>query len=407
MFGAEVNPFNRWGKTPLDLLSVHQRFSFKTAATQLTDINSLHPKEDEMLRSSSPSLPPGGSDSPPSWSNSPSLERAGRLSDKMRTYKNKKGLFSRSREVRGEETFDKSGAQSYRKRSSTFVELFDRERDLLEAVIVSPEEAHLVHEEGICEDAVPPDYEKLSELMVSVGAYGERTYQQHLRETRCEVQFEPMLAPFPVLCMAKEAKLGYGEDDYFKCAPGEDSWVDSIPQVYKELDAHIRKRLADPSDTLAYSADEAFAFALQLRELTLLRKSGSRVLCLDGGGMKGLIQIEVLEQIERLTQRKITEIFDWIVGTSVGGIVALAIVYGKCRTGRKFDIRSRIDLTLCDLSAKKTPKELRQLMFQMKDEVFGSSRGGYANNTEALERILKEEFGNMTMEAVKYPRYCV
>ena len=77
------------------------------------------------------------------------------------------------------------------------------------------------------------------------------------------------------------------------------------------------------------------------------------------------------------------------------------------RTGRKFDIRSRIDLTLCDLSAKKTPKELRQLMFQMKDEVFGSSRGSYGCNTEALERILKEEFGNMTMEAVKYPRYCV
>ena len=56
-------------------------------------------------------------------------------------------------------------------------------------------------------------------------------------------------------------------------------------------------------------------------------------------------------------------------------------------------------------TAKKTLKELRQLMFQMKDEVFGSSHGSYGCNTEALERILKEVFGDMTMNCIKYPRY--
>ena len=86
---------------------------------------------------------------------------------------------------------------------------------------------------------------------------------------------------------------------------------------------------------------------MQQREVALfnktLRKSmlypaafeidtGSRVLCLDGGGVKGLIQIEILMQIEQKMKRKITELFDWIVGTSTGGIIALALVYGKiCR----------------------------------------------------------------------------
>lgn len=59
-------------------------------------------------------------------------------------------------------------------------------------------------------------------------------------------------------------------------------------------------------------------------------QGGERILCLDGGGIKGLIQVEVLMQIEQLTGRAITELFDWIVGTSTGGVIALAMVYSKC-----------------------------------------------------------------------------
>lgn len=59
-------------------------------------------------------------------------------------------------------------------------------------------------------------------------------------------------------------------------------------------------------------------------------KDGHRVLCLDGGGIRGLIQVEVLSHLEEATGRRIPELFDWIVGTSTGGIVALAMVYGEC-----------------------------------------------------------------------------
>lgn len=55
--------------------------------------------------------------------------------------------------------------------------------------------------------------------------------------------------------------------------------------------------------------------------------SGSRMLFLDGGGVRGLIEIEILERIESLTGRRITELFDWIIGTSTGGILALCLVY--------------------------------------------------------------------------------
>lgn len=64
-------------------------------------------------------------------------------------------------------------------------------------------------------------------------------------------------------------------------------------------------------------------------EASLQPASGSRILCLDGGGIRGLVQIEVLAQIEKLTGKKITELFDWIIGTSTGGLLALGLVYGE------------------------------------------------------------------------------
>lgn len=63
------------------------------------------------------------------------------------------------------------------------------------------------------------------------------------------------------------------------------------------------------------------------------KKKGERVLFLDGGGMRGLIQTEVLSHITSLTGRSIPELFDWVVGTSTGGIVALALVYGPLERG--------------------------------------------------------------------------
>ena len=71
------------------------------------------------------------------------------------------------------------------------------------------------------------------------------------------------------------------------------------------------------SDTVSSVTDEACTV------------KGDRVLCLDGGGIKGLILIEMLIVIERITGKKIIELFDWIIGTSTGGILALAIVYSK------------------------------------------------------------------------------
>jgi patatin-like phospholipase/acyl hydrolase len=50
-----------------------------------------------------------------------------------------------------------------------------------------------------------------------------------------------------------------------------------------------------------------------------------KVLCIDGGGIRGLIPALVLAEIERRTGRRTAEMVDLIAGTSTGGILACAL----------------------------------------------------------------------------------
>ena len=98
-------------------------------------------------------------------------------------------------------------------------------------------------------------------------------------------------------------------------------------KLYKELEDELKQRnneMRSISDI-----DDILCSSKQRRELVKYRKTGSRILCLDGGGMKGLVEIDIMENLERMTGKKITELFDWIVGTSTGGILALGLVYGE------------------------------------------------------------------------------
>ncbi|XP_042605072.1 85/88 kDa calcium-independent phospholipase A2-like isoform X2 [Cyprinus carpio] len=114
-------------------------------------------------------------------------------------------------------------------------------------------------------------------------------------------------------------------------------------------------------------------------------KTGSkkidRLLCLDGGGIKGLVLIQILITLEKEAGRPIRELFDWVSGTSTGGILALAIVHGK------------------------SMEYLRCLYFRMKEQVFKGSR---PYESGPLEEFLKNEFGeNTKMTDVAHPRLMV
>ena len=71
------------------------------------------------------------------------------------------------------------------------------------------------------------------------------------------------------------------------------------------------------------------------------------VLALDGGGIRGLVLVQMLLDLERRTNLKITQLFDWIGGTSTGSMLSLGVLY-----------------------AGMSLRDVQQLYFGLKDEIF-------------------------------------
>ena len=132
----------------------------------------------------------------------------------------------------------------------------------------------------------------------------------------------------------------------------------------------------------------------------------------------------MLKTIEQMTGKSISELFDWVVGTSTGGILALAMIYGEPGTCSDFVCSCQCDYDnmglvvqgcgawvhtwlfnthskhaivslLCKMLGGLSLADLRRLYFNMKDTVF-KQQSMIVNcicDTSALERLLQETFG--------------
>lgn len=60
--------------------------------------------------------------------------------------------------------------------------------------------------------------------------------------------------------------------------------------------------------------------------MTNKNKKTFRILSIDGGGVRGIIPARILQDIETRTGKRISELFDLIMGNSTGGILALGLV---------------------------------------------------------------------------------
>ncbi|CAH1269489.1 PNPLA8 [Branchiostoma lanceolatum] len=94
-------------------------------------------------------------------------------------------------------------------------------------------------------------------------------------------------------------------------------------------------------------------------QLPTPRNVGVRVLCLDGGGVRGLVLFMILQEIKKMaalhsTNLRIYELFDAIVGTSAGAIASCSIGLGGLTPAEAIEFHFQNSPRLIGPSAKRT-----------------------------------------------------
>lgn len=106
--------------------------------------------------------------------------------------------------------------------------------------------------------------------------------------------------------------------------------VEKLERSPKEKTYAIHEGAIELFKELQFSTDDAIVEHARLGLALLgyvppLPGPGIRILSIDGGGIRGIIVMELLKKLEKLTNRKIFELFDLVCGVSTGAIVVCAL----------------------------------------------------------------------------------
>jgi patatin-like phospholipase/acyl hydrolase len=132
-----------------------------------------------------------------------------------------------------------------------------------------------------------------------------------------------------------------------------------------------------------------------------------KILSIDGGGIRGIIPALVLAEIEYLTKRPASQLFDLIAGTSTGGIIALGVTVPREAEGAGKPEPRWSAQQLADLYESEGPNIFHRSLLRTVATVDGLIEEKYAATglEAALERYMGDTRLSQALADVLIPSY--
>lgn len=113
-----------------------------------------------------------------------------------------------------------------------------------------------------------------------------------------------------------------------------------------------------------------------------------RILSIDGGGLRGIIPVLVLKEIERRTGKRIADLFDMVAGTSTGGLITCALVVSDDGKTSKYSL-SDIEKVYTDRGKEIFPQKgwFKKLVSDI------TSLKSPKYSPDGLQKVLTDMFG--------------
>ena len=127
-----------------------------------------------------------------------------------------------------------------------------------------------------------------------------------------------------------------------------------------------------------------------------------RILAIDGGAMHGLVSLEILKALEQRTGRPISELFDFVAGTSTGAIIGAMLLMSDENGKPKYSVDDVIKI-YSDLSSGIFDVPLYHRIFTVKG-VFGPRFLNHGKFVESRQVFQDYRFGNL-MRPMMIPTY--
>jgi patatin-like phospholipase/acyl hydrolase len=124
------------------------------------------------------------------------------------------------------------------------------------------------------------------------------------------------------------------------------------------------------------------------------------ILSMDGGGLRGIVPVLILQKIEAMTGKKVQDMFHLLAGTSTGGLIACALSVSDDGTKPLYNLQD-----IADIYIKRgkeifppAPKDLYQKLIDKVDSIFAPNF-----NPKGLDNVLVQMFDKRTMRNCMVP----